>query len=89
MPELWSDKEAAEWLDVTPGRARALLARHGIKRVSGYPADQVRAITRRQGARTDLARRSDQDDGIANAAGGDRPPEGAGCSGGSGTRAAG
>jgi hypothetical protein len=53
--ELWTDKRAAQHWGVTPSRARAILSTRRIRRVTGYPADQVRAVTRRQGARTDLA----------------------------------
>ena len=58
--ELWTLEQVAAFLGVSPSRARALLASRGIKRVSGYPADKVKTIRRRQGARTDLARKHDQ-----------------------------
>lgn len=60
MTELWPIGRVAAHLKVSASRARAILASRGIKRVSGYPADQVKAITLRQGARTDLARYNDQ-----------------------------
>lgn len=56
MTELWSAERAAEYWQVSLSRARAILASRKIKRVSGYPADKIRAVTLRQGARTDLAR---------------------------------
>ncbi len=52
--ELWSSAQAAEHWGVTAARARALLADRRIPRVSGYPASEIRAVRRRQGARTDL-----------------------------------
>lgn len=52
--ELWSDVQAAQHWGVTASRARTILSSRGIRRVTGYPAAQVRAVTRRQGARTDL-----------------------------------
>lgn len=52
--ELWSSRQAAEHWGVTPARARALLADRGIARVSGYSTSEIRAVHRRQGARTDL-----------------------------------
>ena len=33
---------------------RAILANRHIRRVSGYPAQAIKAVTLRQGARTDL-----------------------------------
>ncbi|GAA4483919.1 hypothetical protein GCM10023094_36230 [Rhodococcus olei] len=51
---LWPIDKVADYWDVSTSRARALLASRGIKRVSAYPADQVRRVVRRQGARTDL-----------------------------------
>jgi hypothetical protein len=54
IPELWSVAQAAAHWGVTESRARAILASRGIKRVSGYPADKIKAVTLRQGARTDL-----------------------------------
>ena len=61
MTELWSAERAAEYWQVSLSRARAILASRKIKRVSGYPADKIRAVTLRQGARTDLARHDDPD----------------------------
>ncbi|WP_134080963.1 hypothetical protein [Mycobacteroides salmoniphilum] len=52
--ELWSIGEVANYLGCSESRARALLASRAIPRISGYPADQVRQIQRRQGHRTDL-----------------------------------
>ncbi|WP_182878572.1 hypothetical protein [Mycobacteroides abscessus] len=52
--ELWSIDEVANYLGCSESRARALLASRAIPRISGYPADQVRQIQRRQGHRTDL-----------------------------------
>ncbi|ORW08550.1 hypothetical protein DQP56_00530 [Mycolicibacter senuensis] len=52
--ELWSSTQAAQHWGVTPARARALLAERRIPRVSGYPASDILAVRRRQGARTDL-----------------------------------
>lgn len=52
--ELWSAAQAAQHWDVTPARARALLADRRIPRISGYPANDIRAVCRRRGARTDL-----------------------------------
>ncbi|SKN09317.1 Uncharacterised protein [Mycobacteroides abscessus subsp. massiliense] len=52
--ELWTVAQVAEFLDCSQSRARAQLANHGITRVSGYPASQVKRIQKRQGARTDL-----------------------------------
>lgn len=51
---MWSSVQAAEHWGVTPARARALLADRRISRISGYPANDIRAVRRRQGARTDL-----------------------------------
>lgn len=44
---------AAAW-DITPSGVRSTLASRHIRRVSGYPAAQVRAVRREQGRRTDL-----------------------------------
>ncbi|SHQ46208.1 hypothetical protein [Mycobacteroides abscessus] len=52
--ELWSVAQVAEFLGCSESRARADLAKHGIKRISGYPAALVKSIVKRQGARTDL-----------------------------------
>lgn len=51
---LWPVNQVADHWGVSTSRARALLASRGITRVSAYPADQVRRVVRRQGARTDL-----------------------------------
>lgn len=53
--ELWTAEDAARHWGVTPSRARGILADRRIGRISGFPADDVRAVRRRQGARTDLA----------------------------------
>jgi hypothetical protein len=53
--ELWTAAQAAEHWAVTPARARGILSKRRIGRVSGYPADDVRAVQRRQGSRTDLS----------------------------------
>lgn len=52
--ELWTADQAARHWHVTPSRARSILSDRGIRRVSGYPVDEVRGVSRRQGARTDL-----------------------------------
>lgn len=52
--ELWTDVKAARHWGVTRSRARTILSSRGIRRITGYPAAEVRAVTRRQGARTDL-----------------------------------
>lgn len=60
MPDsLWTVNQAAQHWDVSTSRARAILASRHIRRVSGYPADQVKAVQLRQGARTDLLRSLD------------------------------
>ena len=51
---LWTVDQAAQHWRVSPSRARAILANRHIRRVSGYPADDVAAVQLRQGARTDL-----------------------------------
>lgn len=51
--ELWTAEQAAEHWGVTPARARGILSSRHIARVSGYRANDVRAVRRRQGARTD------------------------------------
>jgi hypothetical protein len=56
---LWTVNQAAQHWDVSTSRARAILASRHIRRVSGYPADQVKAVQLRQGARTDLLRSLD------------------------------
>jgi hypothetical protein len=53
---LWTVGQAARHWNVSPSRARAILASRHIRRVSGYPADQVKTVRLRQGARTDLVR---------------------------------
>ncbi|MDD4866083.1 MAG: DUF6036 family nucleotidyltransferase [Mycobacterium sp.] len=53
--ELWTAEQAAQHWGVTPSRARSILSHRGIQRVSGYPAADICAVVRRQGARTDLA----------------------------------
>lgn len=53
--ELWTVGQAAQHWGVTPARARSILSTRHITRISGYPADDIRAVQRRQGARTDLA----------------------------------
>ncbi len=53
--ELWHIEKVAEFLGCSQSRARAIMSRRGIPRISGYPAEQVRQVQRRQGARTDLA----------------------------------
>ncbi|BCI84622.1 hypothetical protein MTY66_62470 (plasmid) [Mycolicibacterium sp. TY66] len=52
--ELWTDTQAAEHWGVTPSRARTILSNRGIRRIAGYPTNEIRAVTRHQGARTDL-----------------------------------
>lgn len=52
--ELWTADKVAEHWGVTPARARGILSDRKIGRVSGYPASDIRAVVRRQGARTDL-----------------------------------
>lgn len=54
MDELWTVEQAAAYWGVSESRARAILADRHIPRVSGYPADQIRKVQLRQGARTDL-----------------------------------
>lgn len=53
--ELWTTDQAAQHWGVTPARARGILSSRHITRISGYRADDVRAVKRRQGARSDLA----------------------------------
>lgn len=52
--DLWTVERAADHWGVSPSRARAILSNRQIRRVSGYPAQAVTAVTLRQGARTDL-----------------------------------
>lgn len=60
MTELMSIRQVAEYFGengrpLSLSRAYALVSANRIKRVSGYPADEVKAIPRPgQGARTDL-----------------------------------
>jgi hypothetical protein len=61
LTELWTVEQAAAHWQVSLSRARAILAARRIKRVSGYPADEIRAVELRQGARTDLAHRRVED----------------------------
>lgn len=52
--ELMTAEEiAADW-NITPSGVRSTLASRHIRRISGYPAAQVRAVRRHQGKRTDL-----------------------------------
>ncbi|MCT7371912.1 hypothetical protein [Mycolicibacterium llatzerense] len=51
---LWPIQKVAAYWNMSQSRAYALLADRGIRRVSGYPAELVRTVQRRQGARTDL-----------------------------------
>ncbi|MBN3458387.1 hypothetical protein JNN96_30565 [Mycobacterium sp. DSM 3803] len=53
--ELWTAEQASRHWGVTPARARSILSSRHIKRISGYPADDIRAVTRQQGSRSDLA----------------------------------
>lgn len=53
--ELWTDAQAARHWGVTRSRARSILSSRGIRRVAGYPVAEIRAVTRRQGSRNDLA----------------------------------
>lgn len=62
MTELWSAGQAAAYWTVSLSRARAILASRKIQRVSGYPADQIKAVRLRQGARTDLAPQGAQEE---------------------------
>lgn len=55
MTELWTVEQVAAHFGVSLSRARSLLAESAIRRVSGYPADEVKKIPRPgQGRRTDL-----------------------------------
>lgn len=55
MTDLWTNAQVARHFGVSESRARHILADHGIQRVYGYPASEVKAIQRPgQGARTDL-----------------------------------
>jgi hypothetical protein len=55
MDELWTVDQAARHWGVTPARARGILSGRRIRRVSGYPAADIRAVQRRQGARMHVA----------------------------------
>jgi hypothetical protein len=55
LSPLWTVEQAAEHWGVSASRARGILSTRHIRRVGGYPADDVKAVTLRQGARTDLA----------------------------------
>ena len=57
---LWTVDHAAKHWNVSLSRARAILASRHIRRVSGYPAAQVKAVRLRQGARTDLVPPADR-----------------------------
>lgn len=61
MTELMTVEQVAEHFGgVSLARARHILSDNGIRRVTGYPTDQVTAIPRPgQGARTDLAHAED------------------------------
>lgn len=52
--DLWTVERAARHWGVSASRARAILSSRHIHRVSGYPAQAIKAVTLRQGARTDL-----------------------------------
>ena len=52
--ELWTVEHAARHWGVSVSRARGILSTRHIRRVSGYPAEAIRAVMLRQGARTDL-----------------------------------
>jgi len=55
MTELWSTADAANHWGVSESRARAILAKAGVSRITGYDACAVRNINRPgQGARIDL-----------------------------------
>lgn len=56
LTELWTASQAAEYWNVSLSRARTILASRHIKRVSGYPAAEIKAVVLRQGNRTDLAK---------------------------------
>lgn len=53
MEELITDVEIAQRLGVTPGRVRAIMSTRKIRRVSGYPASQVKAVRLHRGVRTE------------------------------------
>ncbi len=52
--DLWTVERAARYWGVSTSRARGILSTRHIRRVTGYPAEAVKAVTRRQGARSDL-----------------------------------
>lgn len=52
--DLWTVERAARHWGVSASRAHAILSSRHIHRVSGYPAQAIKAVTLRQGARTDL-----------------------------------
>lgn len=55
VSELWSVAQVAKHFGVSESYARDLLSEYGIERVTGYPAEEVRAISRPgRGRRTDL-----------------------------------
>lgn len=56
-PDLWTVAQAASYWGVSESRARAILASRQIKRVSGYPAEEIKRVTLKQGERTDLPKR--------------------------------
>jgi hypothetical protein len=51
---LWTVDQAAQYWGVSTSRARGILSGRHILRISGYPVDDIKAVTLRQGARTDL-----------------------------------
>lgn len=52
---LWTTEDAANHWGVSESRARAILAKAGVDRISGFDPDAVQSIPRPgQGARTDL-----------------------------------
>ena len=55
--ELWSVEQAAKHWGVSQSRARSILSERGIQRVTGYQADEIKAVVLRQGARNDLTDR--------------------------------
>ncbi|GAA1281660.1 hypothetical protein [Saccharothrix xinjiangensis] len=55
MADLWTVEQAARHWGVSPSRARAIIAKAALTRVTAYDADAVRAVPRPgRGARTDL-----------------------------------
>lgn len=58
--DLWPIERVAEFHNCSVSRAYSLVSENNVKRVSGYPADQVKAIPRPgKGTRTDLAHAKD------------------------------